>query len=140
MTRSISIWRPMTGSSLPSSALEVRSTASWSTIGVLARVRFGRRRDRRCCAGLGQAGHVQHTPGLAADLFAGNAQAPEDIRRTAFGFTHQPEQQMLRSDIVMAQLAGFVDGVLNDVFGAFGEFDVIRGNSGREGRSVQPFP
>src|SRR3970040_172392 len=40
MTRSISVWRPITGSSLSASAKPVRSVASWSSKGVLAEASF----------------------------------------------------------------------------------------------------
>ena len=123
MTRSISVWRPMTGSSLPSSARVVRSVASWSTSGVLG---------------------SDLPPGLAV---SGTAEGEELVlscstrrvwRRTWSGVTpsflntsmaapserDQPEQQVFGADVVVAHLAGLFDGVFEDELGIGGEFDL----------------
>jgi hypothetical protein len=64
---------------------------------------------------------------LTADLFGGYPQPVEHVRGGAFGFEDQPKQQVFGADVLMAQLARFLDGVLDHFFGARGKLDAVGG-------------
>ena len=120
MTRSISFARPMTGSSLPWRASSVRSRPKLSRAGVLdlpllgAAVRCRRRRRR-----FRSVRHVvpQQVQDFFADVFQLQAQVHEDLGRHAFLLAQQAEQQVLGADVVVVEVAGFLDGVLDDLLG-----------------------
>ena len=106
MTRSISVSRPMTGSSLSARAASVRLTPSSSTVGVLlARLRLlGRSRG---------AALAQDADDLVADLVQVDAQALEDAGGDPLALADEAQQQVLRADVVVAEAAGLVDRELD---------------------------
>src|SRR5262249_42171215 len=59
--------------------------------------------------------------GLYANLRRIDAEVREDARRYAFTLGDEAEQQMLRSDVVVIELAGFFEGELDDALSARGE-------------------
>src|SRR5215211_6565785 len=95
MIRSISISRPITGSSLDSAASLVRLRPNWSSSfddflpspGALA----------------APAGTGQHPDHLVADLVRVGVEVEQDARRDALVLAHQAEQDVLGADVVVAQ-------------------------------------
>src|SRR6202043_2109093 len=61
---------------------------------------------------------------LVADLVEVDAERLQDARGDALALADQPEQQVLRADVVVAQATGFVDGELDDALGARREPDL----------------
>ena len=96
-----------------------------------AGARFGRQVARhlvqggRLAGGLGGAALVgilaEEARDLGARLLQRDAEAVQHAGGHAVGFAQQAEQQVLGADVVMAHLAGFVDGQLNDALGAGGQ-------------------
>jgi hypothetical protein len=80
---------------------------------------------------MGQGIVLQHAPGLTADLFGGNPQPVEHVRGGAFVFENQPEQQVFGPDVLMAQLAGFLNGVPYHLLGARGKLHPVGGRPSR---------
>src|SRR5690348_11337280 len=66
----------------------------------------------------------QYLNRLASRLFEVNAERFEHTSGDALALTHQPQQQMLRADVVMAQAARLIDRQLDDLLGARGEADL----------------
>ncbi len=99
---------------------------------------FGRGADR-LLQGVVQRAVLQDPPRLAADLLGGNSQPAEDVRRGAFRFEDQAEQQMLRADILMTQLARFLDGVPDNFFGARGKLYPVGNRPARRDEPVDHF-
>ena len=95
-----------------------RSLGICARRGGLALLRTSRRSGGR------RGGFVQYAAGLAADLFRGHAQAAQDFHRAAF-HTHQPEQDVLGANVVMAEAAGLIHGEFQDLLGVGGQFDLL---------------
>ena len=71
---------------------------------------------RGCCdTALAAAEQLQH---LLARLVQADAEIVQHACRNAFAFANQAEQNMLRADVRMAQLARFVHRKLDDFLGA----------------------
>ena len=79
-----------------------------------------------CCSGCPKRAVLQDAPGLAADLLGRDAQPAEHIRRGAFGFPDEAQEQVLGADVLVAQFARFLDGVLDDLLGAHRKLDALR--------------
>ena len=108
MTRSISFSRPMTGSSLPARARSVRLIPSWSTVGVLL-ARFVSWAD-----GPARRALRQDPDDLVADLVEVDPERLEDAGGDPLAFADEPEQEVLRADVVVAEPARLVDRELDD--------------------------
>ncbi len=116
MTRSISFSRPMTGSILPARTASVRLMPNWSTVGVLlarlvsvvgpALLDWDRTRMTSWRTLSRLTPRLSSTPG-----------------GDALALAHEPEQQVLRADVVVAEAARLVDGQLDDALGARGQAD-----------------
>ena len=63
---------------------------------------------------------------LMADLLERDAERLEDARGDALAFAHETEEQVLRPDVAVTELAGFVDRELDDLLGAWRERDLAR--------------
>jgi hypothetical protein len=61
--------------------------------------------------------------GLLAHLVQSGAERFEDLGRDGLPFLHEAEQEMLRADVVVAELARFLDGELEHPLGLRGERD-----------------
>src|ERR1051325_1015145 len=109
ITRSISFWRPIVGSSAPSPASWVRSRQKWSSAGVL---------DFFSLLGLGVC--VAVDPGVG-----------EHLCRDALLLPQQPEQQVLGADVGVIQLAGFAHRELEHLLGARRIGQTVTGGRGR---------
>ena len=127
MTRSISFSRPMTGSILPARTASVRLMPSWSTVGVLL--------ARLVSGGRARAARLrQDADDLVADLVQVHAEDSEHARGDALALAHEPQQQVLGADVVVAQPARLVDGQLDDPLGARASGRPRRRPAGRRGR------
>src|ERR671927_469667 len=91
ITRSISVWRPTTGSSFPSEACFVRLRPNWSRSFEL----FALADDAR---------------DLRAHLFHGDVERLEHACGEALLLAKEAEQDVLRPDVVVLQSSGFVLG------------------------------
>ena len=67
---------------------------------------------------------AQQRQRLLADLVEAGAERLEDLRRDRLAFLHQPEEQVLGADVVVAKLAGLLDRELEDALGLRGERDL----------------
>ncbi len=111
MTRSISRWRPMTGSSLRSRAACVRFRPNWSRMVEPDAARLpstARRRPLELPAGLlvGLRAGEELNDRLA-DLRQVGAELLEDLSGYPFAFADQAEENVLGADVVVAELQGF---------------------------------
>ena len=108
MTRSISFSRPMTGSSLPARAASVRLMPSWSTVGVLL--------ARFVSWAVGPADELWERTRMTSwrTLSRLTPERLEDAGGDPLALAHEPEQEVLRADVVVAESAGLVDGQLDD--------------------------
>ena len=52
----------------------------------------------------------------------------QNLRGDSFLFPEQPEQQMFGADIVVIELAGFIDGVLDHLLGPRGQWQSVQDN------------
>ena len=68
-------------------------------------------------AGPGRRALGQDANHLVPDLVEVHAERLKDARGDALALADQPEQQMLRADVVVPKPAGFVDGQLDDALG-----------------------
>ena len=117
MTRSISLSRPMTGSSLPARAASVRLIPSWSTVGVLlARLVSGRRACGRALR--------QDADDLVADLVEVDPERLEHAGGDALALPDEAEEQVLRADVVVTEAARLVDRQLDDPLGSRRQADL----------------
>ena len=128
MTRSISLDRPITGSSLRSRASWVRLRPNWSStvepLGAPSLLPPGR------SAGMGATGLVlaldagqQLNDGLA-DLVEVGAELLEHLGGDALPFSDQAEEDVLGSDVVVAELERLAQRELEHLLGARRERDV----------------
>ena len=121
MTRSISLARPMTGSSLPWRASSVRSRPKLSRAGVLDLPLLApcarRRRCRRRRSSLVRHVVPQQVQDFLADVFELQAQVHQHLGGDALLLAEQAEQQVLGADVVVVEVAGLLDRVLDDLLG-----------------------
>ena len=68
----------------------------------------------------------QDATGLAPHLVEVDAEALENPGRHAFALTHEADEQVLGSNVVMVQPAGFIDRQLDDFLRARREADLTR--------------
>ncbi len=99
ITRSISVWRPTTGSSLPSVGRFVRLRPNWSSSFEL----FAFSPEPAAGALLAAAGAGEHADDLVADLLGVGVEVEQDARRDALVLAHEPEQDVLGADVVVAE-------------------------------------
>ena len=116
ITRSISVLRPITGSSLLSRASWVRSRPYASSVGVLLLPLLV-----LCdlCFRSEQRGS------LHANLGWVDAQICEDAGSDAFAFANETQQQVLGADVVMVELARFFESEFDDALGSRGKHHLL---------------
>ena len=124
MTRSISVWRPTTGSSLPSTAGFVRLRPNWSRSFEL----FVFSPARRARARLAAAGAGEHADDLVADLLRVRVEVEQDPCGDAFVLAHEAEQDVLGADVVVAEGERLAQRQLEDLLGARRERDLAGGD------------
>ena len=59
--------------------------------------------------------------GLGAHLVQVDAQAAQDIDGNAIAFTHKPQEQVFRADVMMTHQPRFINSQLKDAFGAWSQ-------------------
>ena len=96
MIRSISVWRPTTGSSLPSAAWRVKLRPNWSSSFEL--FDFARRLPL-----LAAAGPREHADDLVADLLRVGVEIEENARGDALVLAYEAEEDVLGADVVVAE-------------------------------------
>ena len=95
--RSISVWRPTTGSSLPSAACFVKLRPNWSSSFELFDFSLG------ACPCWRRPGPGEHADDLVADLLGVGVEVEEDARRDALVLAHEAEEDVLGADVVVAE-------------------------------------
>src|SRR5712691_2391478 len=116
ITRSISVSRPMTGSSLP-------SRASWGQVaGEL--VEHG---GLRALLGPRVVLVAQEGQGFLPDLVQPRSEGLEDLGGDGLALFHEAEEEVLGPDVVVAELARLLDRELEDALGLGGERDFTEG-------------
>ena len=125
MTRSISFWRPTTGSSLPSAASLVRLRPNWSSslLDFLSPLW-----PPRALALLAPAGAGQHADDLVADLLRVGVEVGEDARGDALVLAHEAEQDVLGADVVVAERERLPQRQLEHLLRPRGERDLPGGD------------
>ena len=124
MTRSISFWRPTTGSSLPSVASLVRLRPNWSSsLELFAPSRCGAGPPWRAAAGAGE-----HADDLVADLLGVGVEVEQDAGGDALVLAHQAEQDVLGADVVVAERERLAQRQLQHLLGARRERDLAGGD------------
>ena len=127
MIRSISVSRPITGSSLPSSASLVRLRPNWSSsfedFFALARAAAAGAGALAATAGAGE--HPDH---LVADLVGVGVEVEQDAGGDALVLTHQAEQDVLGADVVVAERERLAQRQLEHLLGARRERDLAGGD------------
>src|SRR4026208_2393989 len=123
ITRSISVWRPTTGSSFDSAASFVRLRPNWSRSFELFDFSPGAP-PAPCCRRPGPestrmislrlfsaaaaeprrpAGAGEHADDLVADLLGVGVEVEQDACRDALVLAHEAEQDVLRADVVVPE-------------------------------------
>ena len=124
ITRSISVWRPTTGSSFPSTASFVRLRPNWSrSFELFVFSPGGRARARLAAARAGE-----HADDLVPDLFRIRVEVEQDARGDALVLAHEAEEDVLGADVVVAEREGFAQRQLEDLLGARRERNLARGD------------
>ena len=123
ITRSISVWRPTTGSSLPSEASLVRLRPNWSSS-------FEDFLPSPAAGALlaAAAGAGQHPDDLVADLLRVGVEVEQDAGRDALVLAHEAEQDVLGADVVVAEAERLAQGELEHLLGARRERDLAGGD------------
>ena len=125
ITRSISFWRPTTGSSLPSAASLVRLRPNWSSsfddflASPAVRGRGPRRRRSRATARAGE-----HADDLVADLLGVGIEVEQDARSDTLVLAHEAEQDVLGADVVVAERQRLAQCELEHLLGPRRERDL----------------
>jgi len=70
---------------------------------------------------------------FVADIFEFESEVHEDLSGNAFLFPQQPEQQMLGTDVVMIQVAGFIHRIFDHLLGAGSLREFAHGDHIRSG-------
>ena len=120
MTRSISVWRPTTGSSLPSAASFVRLRPNWSRSFEL----FDFSPEAPPAALALPAGPGEHADDLVADLLGVGVEVEQDAGGHALVLAHEPEQDVLGADVVVAERERLAERELEHLLRARGERDL----------------
>ena len=125
ITRSISVWRPTTGSSLDSAASLVRLRPNWSS----SFEDFLPSGPPAAPAALAAAaGAGQHPDDLVADLLRVGVEVEQDAGRDALVLAHQAEQDVLGADVVVAEAERLAQRELEHLLGARRERDLAGGD------------
>jgi len=125
ISRSISVWRPTTGSKLALGRLlrQVAAETEWSRsfelfdfspAGPLAAT----------AATLPPSGAGEHADDLVANLLGVGVEVEQDARRDAFVLAHEPEQDVLGADVVVTERQRFTQRELENLLRARGERDL----------------
>ena len=122
MIRSISVWRPTTGSSLPSDACFVKLRPNWSSSFEL--FDFSPARRPGACLAAARAG--EHADDLVADLLRVRVEVEQDARGDALVLAHEAEQDVLGADVVVAERERLAQRQLEHLLRARGERDLAR--------------
>ena len=77
---------------------------------------------------LAAAGAREHPDDLVADLLRVGVEVGQDARGDALVLAHQPEQDVLGADVVVAQRERLAEGQLQHLLGAGGEGDLAGGD------------
>jgi hypothetical protein len=120
MIRSISVWRPTTGSSLPSWACFVKFRPNWSRS--FEDFDFSPRPAAR--ARLAAAGTGEHADDLVADLLRVGVEVEQDPRGDALVLADEAEQDVLGADVVVAEGERFAQRELEHLLRARRERDL----------------
>jgi hypothetical protein len=72
---------------------------------------------------------LQQGDGFLPDHGEAYAEALHHLRRRAVVALHQPQEDVLGSDVVLAQETGFLDGKLEDLLGPWGEGNLAQGEN-----------
>jgi hypothetical protein len=80
--------------------------------------------------GGGRSGFVQYAASLTADLFCCHAESAKYFHRHAF-HADQSEKDMLGSNVMMSEAAGFIHCIFKDLLGVCGKFDAVGVEIGR---------
>ena len=120
MIRSISVWRPTTGSSLPSPACFVKLRPNWSSSFEL----FAFSPGRRGATLLAAAGTGEHADDLVANLVGIGVEVEQDARGDAFVLAHEAEQDVLGADVVVAERERLAQRELENLLRARRERDL----------------
>ncbi len=123
MTRSISVWRPTTGSSLASAASFVRLRPNWSSSFELFDLSGG---PPAGAALLATAGARKHANYFVSNLFGVGVEVEQDPRRDALVLTDEAEQDVLGADVVVAEGERLAQRELEHLLGARRERDLAR--------------
>ena len=124
MTRSISFWRPTTGSSLPSVASLVRLRPNWSSS--FEFFAFSPAGAARRAAAWRRPGAGEHADDLVADLLGVGVEVEQDARGDALVLAHEAEQDVLGADVVVAERERLAQRELEHLLGARRERDLAR--------------
>ncbi len=132
MIRSISVSRPTHGSSLPSAASFVRLRPNWSSSFEDFLPSPGAEPEPEPpAAGLplaAPAGSGEHPDHLVADLLRVGVEVEQDARGDALVLAHEPEQDVLGADVVVAEAERLAQGQLEHLLGARRERDLPGGD------------
>ena len=105
----------MTGSSLSSSAYLVRLRPNWSSTLELLRSLLSAAAAAAAPRGPPPRRAGQHAHDLLAHPIGVDLQVAQDPRRHAFALAHQPQQDVLGADVVVAQGQGLAQGQFEDL-------------------------
>ena len=125
ISRSISVWRPTTGSSLPSVDCFVRLRPNWSRSFELFDFSPA---GPPAAPALAAAGAGEHADDLVADLLGVGVEVEQDARGDALVLAHEAEQDVLGADVVVAERERFAQRELEHLLRARRERDL----SGRD--------
>jgi hypothetical protein len=81
-----------------------------------------------CCPALAPAGAGEHADDLVADLLGVGVEVEQDARRHALVLAHQPQQDVLGADVVVAQRQRLAQRQLQHLLGARRERDLSGGD------------
>ncbi len=123
MTRSISVWRPTTGSSLPFRRLLGEVAAE-----LVEQLRALRLLARARALLLAAAGPGEHPDDLVTNLFRIRVEVEQDARGDALVLAHEAEQDVLGADVVVAERERLAQRQLEDLLRAGSERDLAGGD------------
>ena len=124
MIRSTSVSRPITGSSLPSEASLVRLRPNWSS----SFEDFLPSPEPAARALAAAAGAGEHADDLVADLLRVGVEVEQDAGGDALVLAHQPEQDVLGADVVVAERERLAQRQLEHLLRPRRERDLARGD------------
>jgi len=103
--------------------MAVRFTPSWSKVGVLELPDLA---PAPAASLRGRVLLAERRDDLVADLLERHAERLEDARGDPLALAHEPEEEVLGTDVAVAELAGLVDRELDDLLRAWRERDLAR--------------